>query len=61
MSILTVTRTINNKTLKIETGLLAKQADGAVTVTYGETIILATVVSSDPRPGTGTDNYSLFP
>ena len=52
MSKLTITRTIGNKTLKLETGLLAKQADGAVLVTYGETVILATVVSSDPRPGT---------
>src|ERR1043165_7989876 len=45
-------REIGGKTLKIETGLIAKQADCAVTVTYGETVILATVVSSDPRPGT---------
>jgi polyribonucleotide nucleotidyltransferase len=52
MAVVNVTRSIGGKPLKIETGLLAKQADGAVTVTYGETIILATVVSSDPRPGT---------
>jgi polyribonucleotide nucleotidyltransferase len=52
MSVVNVTRNINGKTLKLETGLLAKQADGAVVVTYGETVILATVVSSDPRPGT---------
>jgi polyribonucleotide nucleotidyltransferase len=52
MAVVNVTRSIGGKTLKLETGLLAKQADGAVTVTYGETIILATVVSSDPRPGT---------
>jgi polyribonucleotide nucleotidyltransferase len=52
MSVVNVTRNINGKELKIETGLLAKQADGAVLVTYGETVILATVVSSDPRPGT---------
>src|SRR3954453_9226641 len=52
MAIVNVTRTINGKELKLQTGLLAKQADGAVVVTYGETIILATVVSSDPRPGT---------
>ncbi len=52
MSVVQVTRDIGGKTLKIETGLLAKQADGAVLVTYGETVILATVVSSDPRPGT---------
>src|SRR5215470_6620936 len=51
MSVTTVTRDIGGKQLKIETGLLAKQADGAVVVTYGETVILATVVSSDPRPG----------
>ena len=52
MSVVTVTRNIGDKTLKLETGLLAKQADGAVVVTYGDTVILATVVSSDPRPGT---------
>jgi polyribonucleotide nucleotidyltransferase len=52
MAVVTITRKIGDKELKLETGLLAKQADGAVTVTYGETIILATVVSSDPRPGT---------
>jgi polyribonucleotide nucleotidyltransferase len=52
MSVTTITREIGGKTLKLETGLLAKQADGAVLVTYGETVILATVVSSDPRPGT---------
>src|ERR1043166_3085325 len=52
MAIVNVTRNIGGNPLKIEPGLLAKQADGAVTVTYGETVLLATVVSSDPRPGT---------
>ncbi|HVS70869.1 MAG TPA: polyribonucleotide nucleotidyltransferase [Phycisphaerae bacterium] len=52
MAVVTISRNIAGKELKIETGLLAKQADGAVTVTYGDTVILATVVSSDPRPGT---------
>jgi polyribonucleotide nucleotidyltransferase len=52
MSVVNVTRIIDGKPLKIETGLLAKQADGAVTVSFGDTVILATVVSSDPRPGT---------
>ncbi len=33
------------RTLKIETGKMAKQADGAVTVWYGDTVILATAVS----------------
>src|ERR1700750_1691271 len=48
----TVTRSIGGQELKLETGLLAKQADGAALVTYGEHVSLATVVSSDPRPGT---------
>lgn len=52
MAVVKIEREIGGKLLTIETGLLAKQADGAVTVRYGETIILATVVSSDPRPGT---------
>src|SRR3954451_6295967 len=52
MAIVNVTRNIGGKTIKLETGLLAKQADGAVLVTCGETVILAAVVSSDPRPGT---------
>ncbi|MCF7802970.1 MAG: polyribonucleotide nucleotidyltransferase [Candidatus Marinimicrobia bacterium] len=33
------------RTLTIETGKMARQADGAVTVTYGDTVILATAVS----------------
>lgn len=35
-----------NKKLKIETGELAKQANGAVLVTYNETIVLVTAVAS---------------
>jgi polyribonucleotide nucleotidyltransferase len=38
--------------IHIETGRLAKQADGAVTVRLGETIVIvATVASTSPRPG----------
>lgn len=37
--------------LSIETGKLAKQADGAVIVQLGETVVLVTAVSSDPREG----------
>ncbi|ALK10845.1 Polyribonucleotide nucleotidyltransferase [Blastochloris viridis] len=38
--------------LTIETGKMARQADGAVVVTYGETKVLATVVSmKEPKPG----------
>jgi len=38
--------------LKLETGKIARQADGAVIATYGETMVLATVVSAKaPKPG----------
>jgi len=40
------------KTLSIETGRLAGQANGSVTVRYGDTLILATaVITEKPRPG----------
>ncbi len=38
--------------LTLETGKIARQADGAVLATYGETTVLATVVSAKaPKPG----------
>ena len=37
--------------LSIETGKLAKQADGAAVVQLGETVLLVTVVASAPREG----------
>ena len=38
--------------LILETGKIARQADGAVVATYGETVVLATVVSmKEPKPG----------
>src|SRR5471032_3017185 len=38
--------------LVLETGRIARQADGAVVATYGETTVLATVVSmKEPKPG----------
>ncbi|MGD0566649.1 MAG: hypothetical protein ABSA34_04870, partial [Candidatus Goldiibacteriota bacterium] len=37
---------IAGKTITIETGRMAKQADGAVIVTLGETMIIATVVAA---------------
>jgi polyribonucleotide nucleotidyltransferase len=38
--------------LKLETGRVARQADGAVLATYGETCVLATVVAAkEARPG----------
>ena len=43
---------VGGGTLTIETGTLAKQADGAVIVEYGETVVLVTAVASDKkRPG----------
>ncbi|MCP4682660.1 MAG: polyribonucleotide nucleotidyltransferase [Desulfobacterales bacterium] len=38
---------INDRDLTIETGRVAKQANGSVTVTYGETVVLVTAVSTD--------------
>jgi len=38
--------------LVLETGKIARQADGAVVATYGETTLLATVVAAkEPKPG----------
>ncbi len=42
---------LGGRTLSIETGTVAKQADGAVLVQYGETVVLGTAVHADPRPG----------
>ena len=39
------------RTLTIETGKLARLAGGAVTVRYGDTLVLGTANRSDPRPG----------
>src|SRR5262245_11493307 len=42
----TVSAEIAGRTLTLETGRLAEQADGAVTVRYGDTVLLATVVGA---------------
>jgi len=53
-----VRREIAGRTLKIETGRMAKQANGAVLVSYGDTVVLVTAcVSKEPR--TGTDFFPL--
>ncbi len=40
------------RTLKLETGHMARQADAAVYAQYGETSVLATVVGAkSPKPG----------
>src|SRR5688572_4469854 len=43
--------TIGGRPLTFETGRLAKLAHGAVLATYGESVVLVTVVSSEERPG----------
>ncbi|HMR08577.1 MAG TPA: polyribonucleotide nucleotidyltransferase, partial [Polyangiaceae bacterium] len=42
--------TIGDKQLTIETGRLAKQAHGAVLITYGESVVLVTATSTEERP-----------
>jgi len=44
-------KTIGGQTMTFETGKLALQAGGSVVVTYGETQVLATCTSSNPREG----------
>ena len=47
-----VEKNIAGRTLKIESGQIARQAGGSVFISYGETAILATVCcSSEPREG----------
>ncbi len=51
MASITLSRKIGNQTLTFESGKMARLADGAVMVTYGETQVLGTCVSSNPREG----------
>ena len=46
------------RTLVLETGRVARQADGAVVVTYGETVVLATAVGQH-QPKLGIDFFPL--
>ena len=40
------------KVLSVETGRIAKQADGSVVVKMGDTMVLCTAVSAkEPKPG----------
>src|SRR3989338_1993939 len=48
---------LGKEELILETGKMAKQADGAVTIQYGGTVVLATVVGSkEPR-----EDFGFFP
>ncbi|MBQ1501834.1 MAG: polyribonucleotide nucleotidyltransferase, partial [Firmicutes bacterium] len=52
MSILRKSMEVGGRTLTLETGRMAKQASGAVLVSYGDTQILAcATMSSEPRQG----------
>jgi len=42
---------LGSSTLTIETGKVAKQANGAAYVRFGDTVVLATACSSKPREG----------
>jgi polyribonucleotide nucleotidyltransferase len=57
-NIKSVEREIGGRKLMIETGRVAKQADGAVTVLYGDTMVLASVVASK-EPKEGQDFFPL--
>ncbi len=48
---------LGDKELTVETGKIAKQADGAVVVSYGETIVLVTAVSAR----TAKEGLDFFP
>jgi polyribonucleotide nucleotidyltransferase len=52
-----VEKQIGGRTLSIETGQVAKQADGAVVVQYGETVVLVTAVVGEPR----AEEIDFFP
>lgn len=53
-----VSCTIGERTLTIETGEIAKQANGAALVRYGDTMVLAAVTAAKEEPGE-TDFFPL--
>ncbi len=48
---ITVSREIGGRTLTLETGRVAKLCGAAVIATYGESVVLATIVRDKPREG----------
>lgn len=52
-----VEKEIGGRTLSIETGKIARQADGAVVVQYGDTVVLVAAVTAPPR----FDDIDFFP
>src|SRR3954454_23300541 len=51
LNIQRVSMQLAGRTLTIETGKVAEQADGAVTVRYGDSMVLSTAVSGGIREG----------
>jgi polyribonucleotide nucleotidyltransferase len=51
MAVHFVEREIGGRTLRIETGKIAKQASGSVMVTCGDTVVLGAALVGPPRPG----------
>jgi len=49
MKIVKIERQVGSKVLSIETGKMAKQADGAVVVRYGDSIVLVTAQSEESK------------
>ncbi|MBX3217872.1 MAG: polyribonucleotide nucleotidyltransferase [Labilithrix sp.] len=42
---------VNGRPMTFETGRLAKQAHGSILISYGDSVVLVTVVGGDERPG----------
>ena len=51
MEAITVQAEIGGRTLSLETGKIARQADGAVMARYGECVVLGAAVRAEPRQG----------
>src|SRR4026209_839402 len=58
MNVYKVSTRIGDRDLTIETGKLAKQADGAAIVSYGDTVVLVTACA-DREPREGLDFFPL--
>lgn len=58
MERITVEREIAGKTIKLETGKIAKQTSGAVWVQSGDSVVLCNVVDGSPREG--IDFFPLY-
>jgi len=57
MNIQSVSKEVAGRTMSLETGHIALQADGAVTIRYGETVVLCTAMMSE----SGREDASFFP